>query len=92
MSLLTPHFEYVYDCLRPPKQSWEGQIAERNPLVRVSYGRYSAGVMVANPEDIDIDEGGEDEEMAEPGDAVEERAVPVSLLFINALISLRLVA
>ena len=33
--------------------------------------------MVANPEDIDIDEGDEDEEMAEPGDAVEEKAVPV---------------
>ena len=35
------------------------------------------GVMVANPEDIDIDEGDENEEMAEPGDAVEEKAVPV---------------
>ena len=35
------------------------------------------GVMVANPEDIDIDEGDDDEEMAEAVDAVEERAVPV---------------
>ena len=39
------------------------------------------GVMVANPEDIDLDEGDDDdEEMAEPADAVEEKAVPVSCL------------
>lgn len=44
---------------------------------RISNIAVHTGVMVANPEDIDIDEGDEDEEMAEPGDAVEEKAVPV---------------
>ena len=40
----------------------------------------TAGAMVANPEDIDIDveEGDDDEEMAEEADALQEKTVPVS--------------